>query len=193
MQAARRAAVGRRSPAITDPSRRRPLLWFGIAAALVILADQLSKAVVVDELTPGSPVDVIGHWLQLDLTRNSGAAFSIGTGSTLLFTAAAVAVAIVIARTASRINSSRWGVSLGLLFGGALGNLSDRLFRAPAPFRGRVVDWIQVPHWPVFNLADSAITIGVLCIVGLSLLGVEMAKPPQDMTAEPTDLSSPVP
>jgi signal peptidase II len=90
----------------------------------------------------------------------------------VLFTAVAVAVAIVIVRQARRLVSRSWAVTLGLLLGGALGNLVDRLLRSPGPFRGHVVDWIELPHWPVFNIADSAIVIGICVAVLLATRGV---------------------
>jgi|SRR5579875_22584 len=153
----------------------RPLWLLAAVAAVVIAADQISKALVVAKLTPGDPIDVIGTVLRLDLTRNSGAAFSLGTGATVLFTVVAVAVVAVILRTARRLSSRRWAVSLGLLLGGAVGNLADRLFRAPGPGQGHVVDWIELPHWPVFNVADSAITVGAVVAVLLSLAGVALS------------------
>ena len=91
-----------------------------------------------------------------------------------VFALVAVGVIVVIMRFAGRLRSSAWAVTLGLLLGGALGNLVDRLFRAPGPLRGYVVDWIQLPHWPVFNLADSAIVCGGALAVLLTLLGVEL-------------------
>ena len=80
----------------------------------------------------------------------------------------------VILRTAKRLRSLGWAIALGLLLGGALGNLVDRLLRSPGPFRGEVVDWIQLPHWPVFNLADSAIVIGGCVAVLLSSRGISV-------------------
>jgi signal peptidase II len=145
-----------------------------LTALVVLAADVTSKALVVAKLSDRGPVHVFGHVLELVLTRNAGAAFSVGTGSTIVFTAVAVAVAVVIARTARRLRSRGWAVSLGLLLGGALGNLSDRIFRSPGVFRGHVVDWIQLPHWPVFNLADSAIVAGGVLAVLLSMRGVEL-------------------
>jgi signal peptidase II len=153
---------------------------FAVTAAVVLAADAVSKALVVAHLTPGRPVRVVGSVLRLDLTRNSGAAFSIGTGATIVFTAAAVVVAVVLVRTARRLVSSWWGACLGLLLGGALGNLADRLFRAPGPLRGHVVDWIRLPHWPVFNLADSAIVVGAIAIVLLAVTGIPMTAPQQE-------------
>jgi signal peptidase II len=108
------------------------------------------------------------------MTRNPGAAFSVGTGSTIVFTLVAVAVVAVILRASRNLKSRGWAVALGLLLGGAIGNLSDRIFRAPAPFRGHVVDWIELPHWPVFNVADSGIVIGGILAVLLAAYRVEL-------------------
>ena len=93
---------------------------------------------------------------------------------TIVFTAIAVGVIIFILRTARRLRSIPWAVTLGLLLGGAMGNLADRLFRAPGPMRGDVVDWIELPHWPVFNLADSAIVCGGVLAVLLAVRGLRM-------------------
>src|SRR4051794_5690252 len=157
MQAARGAAVA--ASATTHPRPRRTALLLA-TASVVLLADAVSKVLVVANLRPGERVRVLGHWLQLTETRNAGAAFSVGTSATVLFTAVAVVVVVVIAREARRLTSGGWALTLGLLLGGALGNLTDRLLRSPGPLRGHVVDWIELPHWPVFNLADSAIVIG---------------------------------
>jgi signal peptidase II len=172
MQAARGAAVAAETPATPAPQRKTR--WVLLTAAVVLAADAISKAIVVATLADRAPVVVIDHVLTLTLTRNAGAAFSIGGGATVLFTVVAVAVAAVIIRTARRLVSRGWALSLGLLLGGALGNLTDRLFRAPGPLRGHVVDWIQLPHWPVFNLADSAIVIGGVLAVLISLWGIEL-------------------
>jgi signal peptidase II len=172
MQAARGAAVADQSGTARIARRRTSLLIF--VAAAVLTADVASKALVVAELSDTSRVTLVPHVLWLTETRNAGAAFSVGTGSTILFTLVAVAVVVVILRTARSLRSSGWATSLGLLLGGALGNLSDRLFRAPGPLRGHVVDWIEVPHWPVFNLADSAIVVGGVLAVLLAAYRVEL-------------------
>jgi signal peptidase II len=150
-----------------------------VVAGLVLVADVVSKVIVVATLADGHVVRLLGHYLQLTNTRNSGAAFSVGTGATVLFTAVAVAVVVVILRTAKRLRSIGWAICLGLLLGGALGNLVDRLLRAPGPLRGEVVDWIQLPHWPVFNLADSAIVVGGCVAVLLSTRGVSLDGQPE--------------
>jgi signal peptidase II len=172
MQAARGAAVAAEPPAQAAAPRRTR--WVLTAALVVLVADVVSKVIVVAKLSNRAPVQVIHHVLTLTLTRNPGAAFSIGPGATVLFTAVAVAVVVVIVRTARTLVSKGWAVALGLLLGGALGNLVDRLFRAPGPFRGHVVDWIEFPHWPVFNLADSAIVCGGVLAVLLAMRGIEL-------------------
>jgi signal peptidase II len=171
------------SQADSSPSGpKRRLTLFAIVAGLVFTADLVSKAIVAAKLpyapVAHPPVRILGGLFYLDQVRNSGAAFSLGTGFTVVLTVVAVGVAAVIARTASRLKSVGWAISLGLVLGGALGNLADRLFRAPSVFQGRVVDWISVfgprgEHWPIFNLADSAIVCGAILAGIQSLRGVE--------------------
>jgi signal peptidase II len=145
-----------------------------IVAALVLAADVTTKLVAVAQLARRARVTVVPHVLWLTVTRNSGAAFSVGTGATWIFTAVAIAVVIVIVRTARSLTSRGWALSLGLLLGGALGNLSDRIFRAPGPLRGHVVDWIELPHWPIFNVADASIVVGGVLAVLLAGRGIEI-------------------
>jgi signal peptidase II len=148
-------------------------LLLGVAAA-VYIADVITKIIVVATLKPDQPVWLISGLLDLNLTRNSGAAFSFGTGQTVAFTAIAIGVIIFILRTSRRLQSLPWAVTLGLLLGGAAGNLTDRLLRAPGVFRGDVVDWIQLPHWPVFNVADSCIVCGGFLAVVLAARGIRL-------------------
>ena len=144
-------------------------------AALVLAADVVSKALVVAHLRPDEPVHLIGNVLMLWLTRNPGAAFSVGTGETIVFTVIAFGVVVYIARTARKLYSLGWAIALGLLLGGAMGNLGDRVFRAPGLFRGDVVDWIAVTrYYPIFNLADSAIVCGGILTVLLALRGYHL-------------------
>ena len=141
-------------------------------AAFVLAADAISKAIVVAHLRDDQPVHLIGNVLMLWLTRNPGAAFSVGTGETAVFTVIAFGVIVYIARTARKLYSLGWAIALGLLLGGAMGNLSDRIFRAPGLFRGDVVDWIAVTRfYPIFNLADSAIVCGGILTVILAMRG----------------------
>jgi signal peptidase II len=142
----------------------------GVALVVVVL-DLVSKLLVVAKLSNRAPVRLLGGLLKLEETRNPGAAFSIGTGATFLFAFVALAVIVVILRTARRLYSGAWAVVLGMLLGGATGNLIDRIARSPGVFRGEVVDWIRLPHFAVFNLADSAITVGGVLAVLLAITG----------------------
>jgi signal peptidase II len=156
------------------PRRRRHLGVLFAVAAFVLAADMVSKIIVVAKLSGRPPVRLLHGFLTLDYTRNAGAAFSIGTGATYVFGIVAIGVILVILRTARRLFSTPWAVVLGLLLGGATGNLIDRLLRSPGVLRGHVVDWIQLPHFAVFNLSDSAISIGGVLAVLLALAGRQL-------------------
>jgi signal peptidase II len=147
-----------------------PLL-LGVAG-LVLVGDLVSKWLAVRELGDREPVELLGGLLTLRLVRNAGAAFGFAQGLTIAFTVVAAAVVVVILRLSRRLRSLPWAVALGLVLGGAVGNLVDRVFRAPAPGRGHVVDFLELPHWPVFNLADSAIVCAGVLMVLLSLRGI---------------------
>ncbi len=151
------------------------MVWVLLAVAVgVYLADVVSKIVVVATLSHHPPVRLLGGLLNLLVLRNSGAAFSIGTSMTIVFTAIAVGVIGFILYAARRLRSLPWAIMLGLLLGGATGNLTDRVLRSPGLFRGHVVDWIQLPHWPVFNVADSAIVCGGVLAVLLAARGIHV-------------------
>jgi len=157
------------------PAGRSMVVLVLVIAVVVLAADIITKVIVVAKLSGRPNLHVIGNFLELTETRNPGAAFSIGGPSTtVLFTAIAVGVVVFILRTSRQIRSLGWTITLGLLLGGATGNLTDRLFRWPGPFRGWVVDWIQVPHWPVFNIADSSIVCGGVLAVILALRNVRI-------------------
>mgnify|MGYP000889021130 CR=1 FL=1 len=176
MQAAGGAPLNDPAPEPAPPRRRRVGL-LAVLAAVVYALDLGSKFLVVGLLEHKEPVTVIPGVLLLNVIRNPGAAFSIGTGMTIVFTVIAAVVVIAIIRTARRLRSAPWAVTLGLLLGGALGNLTDRIFRAPAPLQGHVVDFIQVfpvTRFPVFNLADSAIVCGGILAVILSWRGYQI-------------------
>jgi signal peptidase II len=171
------------APLITSPgtnknttaqSTPRRLLYLAvvIVAVPVYVADQLTKAWASANLQPDQPRAVVGSLLQLNLTRNSGAAFSIGTGATWILTAIACSVVVFVVVTARRLGSRGWALALGLLLGGSLGNLTDRMFRAPGPGRGQVVDFLQLPHYPIFNIADSAIVSAAVLIAVMAFRGV---------------------
>jgi signal peptidase II len=152
---------------------------FAAVAVVALAADVVSKVLVVAQLSDRSAVRLLGGAIYLVKTTNPGAAFSLGTGATVLLTVVALAVIGFILRTASRMRSRGWAVALGLVLGGAVGNLVDRLFRAPGVGRGRVVDWISLfsndGHvWPIFNLADSAIVCGAVVAGVLALRGIDI-------------------
>ncbi len=149
-------------------------VMFGMAA-IVLAADAISKALVLRKLPAHSPVSLPGGLLRLDLTFNAGAAFGVGTSYTAVIALIVCGVIVYIIRTARRLRSLAWTIALGLLLGGAMGNLGDRLFRAPGPLRGRVVDWINVAHFPwVFNLADASISCAAVLVAVLMLAGVRI-------------------
>jgi signal peptidase II len=163
------------SPSAPPARPRRVALLLSIAA-LVIAADVISKVLVVANIPEYTYVHLIGSVFMLTQIRNAGAAFNLGgTSITIVFTLIAAAVIAFILRAAGRLRSVGWATALGLLLGGATGNLIDRVFRAPGPFRGDVVDWIYVTRfWPVFNVADSCIVCGGILIVLLALRGIRI-------------------
>ncbi|WP_406093635.1 signal peptidase II [Kitasatospora purpeofusca] len=154
-----------------EPKGRRRIGVLLVVALLAFLIDFGSKLLVVARLENHSAIKVIGDVVTFQVIRNSGAAFGMGQALTVVFTMIASAVIVVIWRIARRLYSLPWAIALGLLLGGALGNLTDRLFRSPGVFRGHVVDFISVQHFAVFNLADSAIVCGGILVVLLSFRG----------------------
>jgi len=145
-------------------------------AVVAVALDQWVKHLSTQHLTEGEPVRILGGLIYLSLLRNSGAAFSLGSRYTWVFPLITLVVIGWIVWMATRLRSVPWAVSLGLVLGGALGNLGDRLFRAPGPFRGHVVDMISAfaPYgekFAVFNIADSCLTVGVALAVLLELTG----------------------
>lgn len=141
-------------------------------------ADVLTKWLAVRELHPGEQVRVVGDFLTLYLVRNPGAAFSTGREFTMVFAFIAFAAAIVVIALAFRLGSVLWAVGLGFLLGGVLGNLTDRVFRAPGFLEGHVVDFLRLPNWPVFNFADIFIDIaaGVIIVQAMRGVGISGAR-----------------
>jgi signal peptidase II len=157
---------------VRGPRGRRIALLFAVAAFAYAL-DLISKTLVVAKLEGHAPIKLIGDWLELNAIRNPGAAFGVGAAFTIIFTLIAAAVIVVIIRLARKLYSYPWAIALGLLLGGALGNLTDRIFRSPGVFEGKVVDFIAPKGFAVFNLADSAIVCGGILIVLLSFRGLD--------------------
>jgi signal peptidase II len=166
-------------PTDTPQPAARPRTRLLLAlAAVVLLADLGTKLLVVATVEPGEDIRVLGGLVYLTQLRNVGAAFSFAEGATVIFSLIAVAVAVVIVRFARKLFSTGWATALGLVLGGALGNLVDRIFRDPGFLRGGVVDFVSVfapdgQVWPVFNVADSAIVCGGILGAVLALRGVE--------------------
>jgi signal peptidase II len=159
-----------------DDSRRRfpaPALAF-LVAAVALAIDQVSKVLAVRELTDRAPVEVVGSFLRLRLLRNPGAAFSTGTSLTPVITVIAIIAVVVVIVLATRVRHRGWALGLGLLLAGVTGNLVDRMLRAPGPFRGHVVDFFALPHWPVFNVADICIDVAGAIFVLLLIRGVRL-------------------
>jgi len=151
------------------------VLWLTAAAGLAV--DQVTKAVAAVTVEGHEPSHVLGGSVTFTAFRNSGAAGSFAPHATLVFTVLAVAVLAFVARTAPSVRSTGWAVGLGLVFAGAGGNLSDRLFRTPGFGRGAVLDFIQIGHSGVFNLADQCVTVGALTILVQTFRGVPMRTP----------------
>ncbi|MFR9675097.1 signal peptidase II [Streptomyces sp. TR06-5] len=166
--------AGERSEPQREPGRghRRIAVLLGVAG-LAYALDLISKLIVVHSLEGREEIALLGPWLRLEVVRNPGAAFGFGETLTVVLTVIAVAVIVVILRIARKLCSAPWAVALGLLLGGAFGNLTDRLFRSPGVFRGEVVDFIAPRYFAVFNLADSAIVCGGVLIVLLSFRGID--------------------
>jgi signal peptidase II len=168
----------------------RLILW--VTAVTVVLLDQATKFWVVDAMPGRDDVELLGGLLTLTYVRNPGAAFSFGPGLTVVFTAIAIVVALVIVRSSRSLGSTAWALALGGLLGGAVGNLIDRLARAPGIGRGEVVDWLQLSFfWPVFNLADVAISCSAVTMVVLSVrgIGIDGRREGDVDTSEPPDAS----
>lgn len=167
------------TPPPAKPAGRRRLTTVLLSLALVVLAlDQATKVWALDALTPGEKVDLVGSFISLNLIRNPGAAFSIGDGATWVLTAVSIVILVWVVLAARKVGTMAWAVALGLLLGGALGNLGDRFFRAPGPGRGHVVDFIDYFGWFVGNVADIAIVAGAAIIMVLAYRGTPVAGPP---------------
>ncbi len=170
MQTAPGASLSDADPT-SSPARRGLLAVLALVALGVYAIDQVTKALAVARLEPDRAVPLVGGLLQLQLIRNPGAAFSFATGMTWVLTVVALVVVVVVVRSARRIGSLPWAVALGLLLGGAVGNLTDRLLRAPGVGRGHVVDFIAYGHLFIGNLADVAIVVAAVLVVLLGVRG----------------------
>ncbi|MDR6439123.1 signal peptidase II [Paenarthrobacter nicotinovorans] len=180
-------------PATTARRKWRPaMLWLFAGFAVFAYAfDQLTKLWVTSTMTEGERIPVLPPLLHWYYIRNSGAAFSIGENVTWIFTIVMAAVSVAILFQLRRLGSAWWALSLGLLLGGALGNLTDRLFREPSFAMGHVVDFIQLPNFAIFNIADSAVVSGVVIICLLTLRGIGMDGTRQTAAPKGSDHAKP--
>jgi signal peptidase II len=155
-------------------SRARTWRVFASVALVLYAVDVVSKIVAIDRLTGRDDVRVVGEVLQLHLTRNPGAAFSTGTQFTVVLSCIAMAAVVVVLWLSRRLGNVVWAVALGFLLAGVAGNLTDRMFREPGPFRGHVIDFLMLPNWPIFNVADICINVAAGLILVQAFRGVRM-------------------
>jgi signal peptidase II len=173
MQATRGTSLSSEDPVVPGSSPTPDARRLFVAVALLAYAvDLATKVIAVRRLTSGEPVELVGSLLRLELVRNPGAAFSTGTSYTALLSVIALVAAGVVIRFGRRLGDRTWAVALGLLLAGVLGNLTDRIFREPGVLRGHVVDFLALPHWPVFNVADMLIDAAVVLIIVQTWRGV---------------------
>lgn len=147
---------------------------FATIAVVGYVADLVSKILAVQHLTGRGPVSVVGDVLTLYLARNPGAAFSTGTSYTVVLTFVAIAAGLAVLWTVRRVRSTGWAIGLGFLMAGVLGNLTDRIFRSPGALRGHVVDFLQLPNWPIFNVADVCINVAAGVVILQAIRGISV-------------------
>lgn len=177
MQAARGASLNSSDSTNTEPTprlRRRHIWLFAAIAATAYALDVVAKVLAVEHLRGEPRIPLVGDFLSLYLTYNSGAAFSFLTGHTQVLAVIAILATITVMWVARRLGSTGWAIALGFLLGGVLGNLTDRLVRAPGFLRGHVVDFFMLPNFPVFNVADICINIAAATIIIQALRGVSV-------------------
>jgi signal peptidase II len=177
-QTSSQAAVPSADEPTEAPKGKPQVVLLALVAAFVLMIDAVSKALVVANMTDGQSVRLLGGLIYFSLIRNPGAAFSMATGMTWILAIVAIGVVVLIIKMAPKLRSPIWAVCLGLILGGALGNLMDRIFRSPGVLRGHVVDFVSLfgpdaKYFAVFNLADAAITIGGIMLVVVTLFGVD--------------------
>ncbi|PVG82812.1 signal peptidase II [Nocardioides gansuensis] len=175
MQAARGASLTTSDPATTTaPTRpRRARAIFGLVALAAYVADLASKQWALSALADRD-IHAVGDLLVFHLTHNPGAAFSTGAEFTVVFSSLSIVAVLVVLWVVRKVGSPLWALALGLLLGGVGGNLTDRLVRDPGPMRGHVVDFLMLPHWPVFNIADMCINAAAVLIVVQTFRGMQV-------------------
>lgn len=179
MQAARRASLNPSDPDTPEhtpvpPKRARTWVLFLVIGLAAYVGDVVSKIVAVDRLSGQPDVEVLGSFLTLHLTRNPGAAFSTGTEFTAVISGIAIVALVVVLYLSTRLRSTGWAVAFGFLVAGIAGNLTDRLVREPGPLHGHVIDFLRLPNWPVFNLADIFINVAAGLIIIQTFRGIHL-------------------
>ncbi|MBJ7286467.1 MAG: signal peptidase II [Candidatus Nanopelagicus sp.] len=149
--------------------------WLAATALVVFAVDHFTKFLAIKSLSD-EPKQIIGDILQFRLAFNSGAAFSLASSGTIFLSTFSIIMVAVIFYFGRKVESTKWAFALGLALGGIFGNLSDRIFRSPGGLQGEVVDWIQVPHWPIFNIADMAVVSAAILISYLSWRNISFNK-----------------
>ncbi|MDQ4489733.1 signal peptidase II [Sinomonas sp. ASV486] len=175
------------APEASPGRRRRAVVLLALIAVVAYIGDQLTKLWVTSTMVEGERIPVLPPLLQWYYIRNSGAAFSIGEGVTWVFTIVMTVVSVGIVIYSRKVRSLWWGVALGLVLGGALGNLTDRLLREPSFGMGHVVDFISLPNFAIFNVADSAVVCGVVLVCLLTLMGLSPDGTRQRRESTPPD------
>lgn len=176
LQAAGGTAIAEEETATDAPSITGMNVWrlralCALIAIAGFIADLLAKNLVLATLDPARPVPLFGGLVTLQLIRNPGAAFSMGENFTVVLALIAICALVgVSVWVVPRIRHVGWAVAIGLLLAGITGNLADRLFREPGPFRGHVIDFIQVPYFAIFNVADICITAAAVMVIWLSMI-----------------------
>ena len=179
MQAARGTSLSS-DDTQSHPPRRRPSgsrlrAVVALVAISAYLLDLGTKVLAVAHLSAGPDREVVGRLLVLHLVRNPGAAFSTGTRYTVVLSCIAIVALLVVLYLARRVGHVLWAVALGLLVAGVAGNLTDRIFRAPGPLRGHVIDFLMLPNWPVFNVADICINVAAVLILVQAFRGIRIS------------------
>ncbi|MGQ0467734.1 MAG: signal peptidase II [Sporichthyaceae bacterium] len=176
-------------PTVPPEARRRCLRIVAVAAVLAYAIDLATKIWAVEELSDREPIKVVGTLFQLELIRNPGAAFGLGVGITVVFTVVSLGVVAALLYYARRLGSTGWALVFGLVLGGALGNLTDRILRDPGIGRGHVVDMFHLKNWPVFNVADSAFCIagGIVVLLAMRNIPLEGRRTEEDDDAAPAE------
>ena len=169
MESAAQTALDRR----TGVASTAAIVLLYAVAGVVLAVDQATKALAVANLEGEPKVQVVGELLQLTFVRNPGGAFGLGGSTTWFLTLFAAVISVLIVWFSRKVRSLWWAVAMGLLLGGALGNFIDRWAQPPGGGSGEVVDFLELPSWPVFNVADMAVVSGAVLMVALSLFGVD--------------------